>query len=248
MPGRFLIIYLRIYFILALGLISCASEIKTVSPAQKAGMQASTIAVAPLNMALALPPQLESSTEIVDDAISQHLETRDKNIERLGYRFARSLWIESTKRVGQARGEPSFESGVKEFAKLVSSQVEFDALIIPTLYLQNAKAGPRTTHWDSAKQQIEFIGRSRWEIEMPALSTVPAASIHIYVVDRMGNMIHSRRTGIELIQHMEIHHTKRKGRDKRVWTLTDDDPAIEDPVRVRAAIAHALAPFLQKSN
>lgn len=223
---------------------SCATG-PPPGPVEIAGLEAKKIVIAPLNMALALAPRLASSTRIVEDALTHNIEAHEKTVEELGYRVARSLWVESAKKVRLSGVEQSFESAAKVFARQVADKIDFDAMIIASLYLQNAKVGERTVRWDSANQPITFIGQSRWEIEMPSLSTIPAASIHVYILDRMGNKIHSKRTGVELIQHLEIRVGQRKGHDRQTWTLVDDDPAIEDPVRVRAAIAHALSPFLR---
>jgi len=233
-------------FILAVGMISCATETKPPSPAELAGRAATKIVVAPLNMTLALDARLETSTQIVDDALTRQIEAGGKTLERLEYRLARSLWVQAANQVRRSSGEQTFEAAAKIFARLVAERVEFDALIIASLYLQNAKVGERVVRWDGASQAMNFVGRSRWKIEMPPLSTVPAASVHVYVLDREGTEIHAKRTGVELIQHMEIHTSNRKGHDKQTWVLVDDEPAIDDPVRVRAAIAYALSPFLQK--
>jgi hypothetical protein len=45
---------------------------------------------------------------------------------------------------------------------------------------------------------------------------------------------------------MVLHIEKQQGYDKRTWVLKDDDPAIEDEIRVRAAVAHSLYPYLPK--
>jgi hypothetical protein len=197
-------------------------------------------------MALARAPRLDSSPHIVDDALARQKEASGKTLERLDYRLARSLWVEAANRVRRSGDAQTFEAAAKIFARAAAERVEFDAMIIASLYMQNAKVGERTLRWDGASQEMSFVGRSRWDIEMPPLSTVPAASIHVYVVDREGFEIHAKRTGVELIQHMEIHVSNRKGHDKQTWVLVDDEPAIDDPVRVRAAIAHALSPFLKK--
>jgi hypothetical protein len=73
-----------------------------------------------------------------------------------------------------------------------------------------------------------------------------AASIHVYGLNPRGENIHEKRTGVELIQHLEIKVQKQQGHDNRSWILANDDPAIEDPIRVRAAIAHSLWPLLPK--
>lgn len=234
-----------IYLLFALGMTSCAGEIKPLGPVELAGRQASRILVAPLNMALSLAPRLETSTQIVDDAMARQIGASGKTLERLDYRLARSLWVKAANQIRQSGGEQTFEAAAQVFARLAAERIEFDALIIASLYLQNAQVGVRYLRWDSASQEMTFIGRPRGQVEMPPLSTVPAASIHVSVLDSAGAEIHTRRTGIELIQHMEIQLSQRKGRDKQKWILVDDDPAIEDPVRVRAAITHALSPFLR---
>jgi hypothetical protein len=148
--------------------------------------------------------------------------------------------------VRQTGDEKNFETAAAEFARRAAEDFSFDALIISTLYLQNGRVGPRAVRWDTAKQSIQFVGQSRWKIEPPALSTVLAASIHVYGLNPRGENIHEKRTGVELIQHLEIKVQKQQGHDNRSWILANDDPAIEDPIRVRAAIAHSLWPLLPK--
>ena len=117
---------------------------------------------------------------------------------------------------------------------------------MPSIYVQNATIGPEAAHWDRARQRVGFVGRSRWKIEQPEHATIEAASILVPIFDPEGQMIQTRRTGLELIQHFEIRVEKRRGHDKRRWVPAPDIPPIEDEIRVRAAIAHALHPFLPR--
>jgi hypothetical protein len=231
---------------LAFGLLRCASDPAPLSPLQIAGMRAKTIIVAPLNLVLALPDELKSSTTLVSEALVEHLEAHQKTLRVIDFRIGRKLWLESTRDVSEAGETRTFENAAAVFARKIDERIDFDALIIASLYVQNARIRSEIASWDGAKQKIEFIGRSRREIEMPPLATIPAASVLIHVLDPEGRVIHSKRTGLELIQHLSIHTEKKKGQDKRTWTLTDDDPALEDELRVRAAIAHSLSPFLSK--
>ena len=209
-------------------------------------MRATTIVVAPFNIALPLPAELKSSTRLVSRVLVEHLEGHGKEPLLVELDVGKTLWIESTAEVIHSGGPRDFESAIRVFALKVRQRTEFDGIIIPSLYIQNAATNLESARWDSANQAIEFLGRSRQEIELPPATTIQAASILIHVLDAEGNIIHMKRTGLELIQHMEIRVEKRRGYDKRIWTLEKDDPAIEDETRVRAAVAHALYPYLPK--
>jgi hypothetical protein len=209
-------------------------------------MRAKTIAVAPFNIALTLPSELKSSTPLVSNALVEHLENQGKQVHLVEMDVGKTLWLESTREVVRSGGAKNFETAVRVFARKVRQRIDFDAIIIPALYIQNANTNFEVAVWDSANQRVEYEGRSRQEIEMPPPMTIPAASLLVYVLDVEGKLIHSRRTGLELIQHMAIHVEKQQGYNKRTWALKDDDPPIENEVRVRAAVAHALYPYLPK--
>jgi hypothetical protein len=209
-------------------------------------MRAKTIVVMPFNIALSLPAELNSSPRLVSSALLEHLEERGKTIHRIEADAGKALWIESVIEVRESGGPRNFESAVRVLARNLQQQIDFDAIIMPALYVQNANTDLEIARWDSANQTVEYIGRSRQEIKMPPPMTIPAASLLIYVFDAEGDTIHSKRTGLELIQHMELHIEKQQGYDERTWVLKDDDPAIEDNIRVRAAVAHALYPYLPK--
>jgi hypothetical protein len=235
---------------LIVGCLSCAtSPPAPLSPLQLAGANAKTIVVAPINVALALPEELTSSTEIVLTALVENLRKHGKTVHLVDFRNGRMLWLESAREVGQSDIAKSFNNAARVFAEKLRENVDFDALIIPSLYLQNAKVhADGSARWDGARQRIDFVGQSKWKVDLPPLAIVPAASILLSVFDREGNPLHSKRTGLELIQHLEIQSKRRKGHDERSWALVDDTPAIEDAIRVSASIAHTLSPFLPKET
>jgi hypothetical protein len=229
------------------GLVACAADPpKPPGPVELEGMRAKTIVVMPFNIALPLPAELSSSPQLVSSALLKHLEERGKIIHRIDADAGEALWLASVVEVRDSSGPKNFENAARVLARHLKPQIDFDAIIMPALYVQNANTDFEIARWDSANQRVEYIGRSRQEIKMPPPMTIPAASLLIYVFDPEGNPIHSKRTGLELIQHMELQIDKQQGYDERTWVLKDDDPAIEDEIRVRAAVAHALYPYLPK--
>lgn len=225
-------------------LISCATD--PPSPLELAGRRATAIVVAPFNIALPLPGLLEDSAEMVADALLDHLESSGKNTRLVDRQVGQSVWLESVDEVKNSGGSRSFENAIRIFVRKIHRRMAFDVIIIPALYIQNAASNSESARWDGTAQKIEFRGRARKAIEMPPPTTIRAASLLLYVFDGAGEQIHTKRTGLELIQHMAIRVEKKQGYDKRIWTLKDDDPAIESEVRVRAAVAHSLYPFLPK--
>ncbi len=183
---------------------------------------------------------------MVADALLDHLKSSGKQARSIDRQVGKAVWLESIDEVNSSGGSSSFESAIRIFVRKIQQRMAFDAIIIPSLYIQNAASNSKVARWDGTGQKIEFRGRARKEIEMPPPRTIRAASLLLYVFDAAGEQIHTKRTGLELIQHMAIRVEKKQGYDKRIWTQKDDDPAIESKVRVRAAVAHSLYPFLPK--
>jgi hypothetical protein len=221
------------------------------SPVAIAGRAAKTIVILPLNIVLELPTELDSSTDMVSGILVEQLEKDGKTVHQLDFRVARALWIQAARSVKESNRANNFENAAEVLTRLVGEKMEFDALIIPSLFLQNAKLKqPKaglTAHWDGASQLIEWVGTPTAKTKDPKLRGVGGASILLYIFDRNGEQLAERRTGLELIQHLAIESKRRQGQDEKTWVLENDAPAIADRERVEAAIAHALNPFVPKN-
>jgi hypothetical protein len=229
----------------ALAAAACASAPPPdPDPAAIAGRAATTIAVAPLNLTSPFPPQLADSTDIVATALHAHLEASGKTIRFLDARGAGALWLASIQAIRDEGAAENFLSAAHELSRRLGERMEFDALILADLYVQNARVHEDKAYWDRTRQKLEFVGQSKWPIEPPASPTIEAASVLVHVFDRQGELVHTRRTGIELIQHYAIQRRSQQGHDRRTWVPKPDVPAIDDAIRVTASIAHTLAPFL----
>jgi len=120
------------------------------------------------------------------------------------------------------------------------------------MFIQNAKMRSRTVRWDGAEETIKIVGRggtNSGNSYMGNLGTlnVRAASIFVHILDRDGNSIQTKRSGLELIQHLQFIVDRKGGQsgtDEIRQGLANDSPPIEDIEKVRAGIAAALSPFL----
>lgn len=239
---------------IALIVTSCASGPPTgPSPASIAGLRAKTILVSPFNIVSAMPPELEGSARFVSNALVDHLEAHGKTVRVIGYDIGRRFWKKSRKEVRDSGRPRKFENAAKIYARKIGEHVEFDAIIVPSLFVQNAKMKSRVVRWDGAEQKVERHGNSRGAIIQSGSVVIKAASLFAYVLDREGVAIHSGRAGLELIQNMRFGGKRRRGlqeRESRIesfsadFVLVDNIPAIQDKDRVCAGVATVLSPFL----
>lgn len=231
--------------LLPFALYACASAPPPdPDPAAVAGRAATTLAVAPLNLTSPFPPQLADSTEIVANALHARLEASGKTVRFLDARGAGALWLESIQAIRDQGIEENFLNAARELCLRLGERMAFDALVLSDLYVQNARIRDDKAYWDRTSQKFELVGESKWKIKPPTSPTIEAASILVHVFDRQGELVHTRRTGIELIQHYGIQRKSRQGQDEKTWVAEPDVPALEDETRVRASVAHTLAPFL----
>lgn len=224
------------------------------SAAELAGASAKTIIVSPFNVVNPLPPELEGTTKKVKLLLVDHLEANGKDVKVMGYRAARDLWKDSTREVRESGQKKNFDNAAKIYARKIREHLEFDAVIVPSLFLQNAKASGRTARWDGTEQKLEMEGRvptnraNRYSGSMGTVY-VQAASVFVRILDANGKTIHDKKSGIELIQHLELivkDEGLASGAERVDMELVDDEIAIDDDERISMAVKNVLIPFVPK--
>ena len=228
----------------ALLLAGCASGPPPgPSPAELAGQRSKIVIIAPFNVVSSLPPELEGSTRMVSKEMVEYLEAHGKTVKRMAFRAGRDLWKASMQEVSESGQARNFENAAKVYARKIGEHLEYDVVIVPSLFVQNAEAYGRTAKWDGAKQTIPLEGGTgstqMYHGNLGKLS-VRAASLFVHVVDSSGETVHTRKSGLELIQHLEFHVEKDgqySGGEHVFQGLVDDQPPIQDVERVREGIA-----------
>jgi hypothetical protein len=217
-------------------------------------MNVKTIVVAPFNIVSSLPPELEGSTKMVSTALADHLKAHGKTVLVIDFRSGRKLWADSMNEVRESGAKRNFENAARVYARRIGEQLEFDVLIVPSIFIQNAKMRSRTVRWDGAEQMMVIEGgtgtnrANRYMGNMGTLN-VRAASIFVHILDRSGEVIQTKRSGLELIEHIAFRVEKRgghSGTEKLFQDVVSDKPPIDDKEMVRSGVAAALSPFLSE--
>jgi len=205
------------------------------------GAQAKTVAVAPLNIMVELPNELEAATEFVSGALVRHLEIHGKTVRSLEFRYARGVWSASVNEVVASGGARNFQAAARIFVRRVGETIDFDVLVVPSLFIQNAERARSpslgTHQWDGAQQSIEVSGLPGRYRCIPQV--IDASSILVFVYDAEGNEIQSKQSGIELLYTIEAG----PGRDPDS-IVCKKTPVRPSKGRARAGVARGFFPFL----
>ncbi len=87
------------------------------------------VALLPLNVLLALPPELDESTRGVTAEVRKHLSACGVEIIHFGLGEARHLWNEVT----DVEGEEEDTERVARYVKRLHAKRSFDVLVMPSL-------------------------------------------------------------------------------------------------------------------
>jgi hypothetical protein len=205
-------------------------------------MNAKTIVVAPFNIVSSLPPELEGSTKMVSSALVDHIEAHGKTVRVIDFRSGRKLWVDSMKEVRESGAKRNFENAARVYARRIGEQIEFDALIVPSIFIQNAQSRSGWAYWDNAKKKIKITGDSpKGGVLALGSHYFKAASAFVYVLDREGGAIQSSRYGLELLQHVNFKSTDE-------FFIVDNVPLMKNGEDMRDGIAKALSPFLPEDT
>ncbi|MFK7894760.1 MAG: hypothetical protein AB8G23_02930 [Myxococcota bacterium] len=179
-------------------------------------------------------------------ALVEHLESHGKTIQQLRFKTGRGLWMDAIGRVEAEKKERTFESAARVYAQEIAKEVEYDLLIIPTLYVQNARVSRRWAKWDDAKERIPLKGRltGNMRFEQVTGTTFKAASIMTAIYTPAGQEVHTKKRGLQLIEHIEVSGGKGSDRNTNYFQQVMNQPAIENTELVRAGVAAVLYPLV----
>jgi hypothetical protein len=236
----------RLALLVACGFLACATP---DSEAEKATVLMSTaievVVVLPMNATSAMPEALEDAAPQLWQDLRRYLEAHSVRLKTVAFPTTRAMWLESVRDVRAQDRRAGFAEAARLFVEKLSAHSEFGAVIFPTLFVQGAIVSGRSATWDGAERPVE-IDEGEWrgqlEEDTPFGGAVPAASLHVAVLDAQGKVIHERQSGLALLSRIRLTRRPELG------VPGFESEAIENPFFDRAAtltsIARALDPYL----
>jgi hypothetical protein len=207
--------------------------------------------ILPLNVATTMPSELEPFSAIIWDELERYLQAQGKQLKTVSPQTAHSLWIKS---VRQVRARRTSEAGVKAgyndamraLAVELHEHSEFDAMIVPSLFIRQAPIVNRSASWDGVERELEFDARGMENrgavVATPLEGAAPAASLHVSVFDAQGEKIHEAKGGLELLAQVRVTGKNESGAPTFEFEPRSD--LFANRANVREGIAAAFALFL----
>ena len=206
------------------------------------------VALLPLNVLLALPPELDESTRGVTAAVRKHLSACGVEIVHFGLGEARHLWNEVTD------VEEEDTERVARYVKRLHAKRSFDVLVVPSLVYRDARirAVTREVSWDGVTRTLALTGYVRTHGSVNLVAEIrgktPAVSLHLAVYEAPGTRVFDSFGGLDLVHEVDLGTPVRvdlKNRPKRqAMEFRLKRSRLRDPVALREGVAMAFTPYL----
>jgi hypothetical protein len=210
------------------------------------------LVILPLNITSPMPAELHAASGAVWSALEVYLRSHQVALQTLSGDAARGLWLAS---IREARSGPKgdgagFDDAARIFVAKLTSSAQFDALLIPSLYVQRAILSGTTARWDDTEQQLEVdVGRRDAQIPDDAQieGAAPAASLHVAVFYADGAKVQEARAGLALLVRARVVPPSG-ARAEPTISFVPRRELFEDRVALMSGVARALSPFLPLSS
>jgi hypothetical protein len=229
--------------------LACASTPRDEASI-RAGRSARVLMVLPLNVAMPVSEGLGDRNPAVWLELESYLRAHGKRLKTVSYRDARRLWLASIEQARRAAGsgKADYDDAAGLFVLELRRHTEFDAVIAPSVFVQQARIIGARASWDGVTRVIE-IHRDNRTILRPAVSasgTARAASLHVVVLDADGHKLQEGQGGLDLLVRARVDEGFGFGEvvDDRYWFFESRPDFFGDREHLREGIARALQPFL----
>jgi hypothetical protein len=234
--------------LLSLGCVGAGSHSNASAPAPARAASLETLLVLPLNIATAMPQNLEVLRWAVEEEIASYLLQRGHQPRSIARNLARSQWLQGVQQAPEGETDElgAFDLAAGALARSLRERGEFDAMVVPSLVARDAPIQDRYASWDGAKQRLQLETRgldSRRLRETPLEGVAPAASLHIAVFDAQGQKLHEALGGLEVLVRVRLTADNLRG--EPAFQLLQRTDLLESPEAVREGIAIAFEPLIE---
>jgi hypothetical protein len=184
-------------------LTGCASL--STGPERPQAASARHLLVAPLNLALRLPEDLEPTVDSVWAILLERGLARAEKVSILDPSDAWELW-RGVLLEAQLRDAPELLAVLREFARDLGGQVEFDLLLVPSLVYREARFDGTIARWDGVRRRLsQTEDRDRPDTtEWAFTGEITGVSLHLLAFDPKGAQLAQGWGGLDLVHELHL--------------------------------------------
>jgi hypothetical protein len=232
----------------ALAALACTSAQVLTAEQDAAALEAERVLVAPLNLALRAPVELQNIDEPVWHELLRYFQNQDRRVVVISPVDAELLWMDAIAELEQSGATHDFPTASAHFARRLLEQVDYELLLLPSLVLRSARLHERHAYWDGVHRRLHVrgapmsgaiteIGPSGNHVGVCGLTgRVSGASLHVALLNPDGRIVYQGLGGLDLIHEAVLD--RRAPRE--IWQLVLRKAPFADIESVRQGIALAF--------
>lgn len=204
------------------------------------------VVIVPLNLGVRATSEVEPGVDPVWREILSHFAARQTPATALERKSAAALWAEV---MAEVRAKPNADvyEAYAIFARRISDQVEYSAIVFPSLVTRAARISGKTAAWDGVRRDVELAGSDTVGTVMGSdlviasagvRGEIAAASLHVAVLSPTGELRFEGAGGLSLLQALEEDRSASKGGMQVAVEMRHD--AFADPSELREGIEAAF--------
>lgn len=204
------------------------------------------VVIVPLNLGVRATTEVEPGVEPVWRELLSHFAARKAPATALERKSAAALWAEV---MAEVRAKPNADvyEAYALFARRIADQVEYSAIVFPSLVTRAARIQGKTAAWDGVRREVDLAGRETVGAVMGSdllvTSTgvrgeIAAASLHVAVLSSDGNLRFEGAGGLSLLQELDKDGAAPKSGAQVAVELRQD--AFADPSELREGVEVAF--------
>jgi hypothetical protein len=229
------------------GWLGCTSPAGQPERSVLLGAENRVFLILPLNVAIAMPPELELASPVVWVVLEDYLRAHQKQLKTVNFETARGLWLRSIQaaRAGEKGARAGYDDAAGALAVELRKHAEFDALIAPSLVVRQALITHRSARWDGVEREVEIEAEgleARSLASTPLEGVAPAATLHVAVFSATGEKLHEAKGGLDLLVRIRVEGEDPSGLPS--FRFVPRPAPFESREHVREGVAAALLPLL----
>ena len=205
------------------------------------------VVLVPLNLGVRATPEVEPGVDPVWREILSHFAAQQQPATALERKSAGALWNEVMAEV-RTKPEPDVYKAYALFARRIADQVDYTAIVFPSLVTRAARVQGETAAWDGVRRELSVpkttgtgMGADFLVASMGVRGEIAAASLHVAVLSPHGELRFEGAGGLSVLQQLDEAKDVRGGEQLAVELRHDAfGDASELREGIEAAFRHPL--------
>jgi hypothetical protein len=168
------------------------------------------VVIVPLNLGVRATSEVEPGVEPVWRELLSHFAAQQQPATALERQSAQALWSEVMAEV-RAQEHPDVYQAYALFARRIADQVDYTAIVFPSLVTRAARVQGDTASWDGVRRHVTLgrgavgavMGSDMMLASQGVRGEIAAASLHVAVLSPNGELRFEGAGGLSVLQQID---------------------------------------------